>query len=86
MSSVTLLLSVCSFSRGDTITTSGCTCQTSLDWVVLGGVDGIICVYDRATGELVHQLEHQVGGHVQVVEVSGHWTGKQLVAHKASDA
>ena len=60
--------------------------RQALDWVVLGGVDGIIHVYDRATGELVHQLEDQVGGRVQVVEVSGHWTGKRLVAHKASDA
>jgi hypothetical protein len=46
--------------------------RQALDWVVMGGVDGIIRVYDRATGELVHQLEHQVGGRVQVVEVSGH--------------
>jgi hypothetical protein len=42
----------------------------ALDWVVMGGVDGMVRVYDRATGELVHQLEHQVNGRVQIVDVS----------------
>ena len=60
--------------------------RQALDWVVMGGVDGIIRVYDRATGGLVHQLEHQFGGRVQVVEVSGHWTGKRLVTYTTSDA
>lgn len=41
-----------------------------LDWVVMGGVDGIVRVYDCATGELVRQLKHKDKGHVQIVDVS----------------
>ena len=41
-----------------------------LDWVVIGGVSSTLRVYDRATGELVHRLEHNSGGRVQVVNVS----------------
>lgn len=60
--------------------------KQALDWVVMGGVDGIIRVYDRASGELIHQLEHWVGGCVQVVDVSDYWIGRQPAAHEASDA
>jgi hypothetical protein len=44
-------------------------CQ-GLDRVVMGGLDGIVRVYDRTTGELVHRLQHKAGGRVQVVDVS----------------
>jgi hypothetical protein len=44
--------------------------RRALDWVVMGGVDGKVYVYDRITGEFVHQLEHQVNGRVQIVDVS----------------
>ena len=44
--------------------------RQALDWVLLGGVDGVVRVYNRATGELVHRLEHQAKGRVQVVDVS----------------
>jgi len=60
--------------------------KQALDWVVMGGVDGIICIYDHASGELIHQLEHCVGGCVQVINVSDYWIGRQPVAHEASDA
>jgi hypothetical protein len=42
----------------------------ALDRVVLGDARGILQVYDRATGELVHRLEHKTKGRVQVVDVS----------------
>ena len=42
----------------------------ALDRVVLGDASGVLRVYDRETGELVHCLGHQVKGHVQVVDVS----------------
>ena len=41
----------------------------TLDRVIMGGVDGTVRIYDRATGELVDQLEHKVSGRVQVVDV-----------------
>jgi hypothetical protein len=44
--------------------------RQNLDRVVVGGVDGAVRVYDRATGELVHRLGHKVKGRVQVVDVS----------------
>jgi hypothetical protein len=44
--------------------------RQTLDWVVMGGVNGTLRVHDRATGELVHQLEHKAGSRVQVVDVS----------------
>jgi hypothetical protein len=44
--------------------------RQALDRVVLGDARGILRVYDRGTGELVHHLEHQVKGRVQVVDVS----------------
>ena len=44
--------------------------RQNLDRVVVGGVYGTVRVYDRATGELVHRLEHKVKGRVQVVDVS----------------
>ena len=45
--------------------------RQNLDRVVVGGVDGVIRVYDRFTGELLHRLGHKVKGRVQVVDVSG---------------
>jgi hypothetical protein len=42
----------------------------ALDRVVLGDARGTLQVYDRATGELVHRLEHTTKGRVQVVDVS----------------
>ena len=42
----------------------------ALDRVVLGDARGTLQVYDRATGELVHRLEHTTKGRVQVVNVS----------------
>ena len=44
--------------------------RQNLDCVVVGGVDGAIHIYDRATGELVYSLGHKVKGCVQVVDVS----------------
>jgi WD40 repeat protein len=44
--------------------------RQNLDRVVVGGVDGAVRVYDRATGELVHRLGHKVKGRIQVVDVS----------------
>ena len=44
--------------------------RQNLDRVVLGGVDGTVRVYDRATGGLVHRLGHKAKGRVQVVDVS----------------
>jgi hypothetical protein len=44
--------------------------RQALDRVVLGDTRGILQVYDRATGELVHRLEHKTKGRVQVVDVS----------------
>ena len=44
--------------------------RQALDRVVLGDVRGILQVYDRETGELVHHLEHKTKGRVQVVDVS----------------
>ena len=44
--------------------------RQNLDCVVVGGVDSTICLYDRATSELVHSLGHKVKGHIQVVDVS----------------
>jgi len=44
--------------------------RQNLARVVVGGVDGAVRVYDRATGELVHRLGHKVKGRVQVVDVS----------------
>ena len=44
--------------------------RQALDRVVLGDARGILRVYDRGTGELVHHLEHQVKGRVQVIDVS----------------
>ena len=43
--------------------------RQALDWVVTGGISGTLCIYDRTTGELVHWLEHNLGGRVQVVDV-----------------
>ena len=42
----------------------------ALDHVILGDARGTLQVYDRATGELVHRLEHKAKGRVQVVDVS----------------
>ena len=44
--------------------------RQALDRVVYGDASGVLRVYDRETGELVHCLGHQVKGHVQVVDVS----------------
>ena len=44
--------------------------RQNLDCVVVGGVDGTIHIYDRATGELVYSLGHKVKGCIQVVDVS----------------
>ena len=44
--------------------------RQALDRVVLGDARGMLQVYDRATGELVHHLEHQMKGRIQVVDVS----------------
>ena len=44
--------------------------RQNLDCVVVRGVDSAICIYDHATGELVHSLGHKVKGRVQVVDVS----------------
>ena len=44
--------------------------RQALDRVVLGDAKGILQVFDRATGELVHHLEHNTKGRVQVVDVS----------------
>lgn len=44
--------------------------RQNLDRVVVGGVDGTVRVYDRATGGLVHRLGHKAKGRVQVVDVS----------------
>jgi len=44
--------------------------RQNLDRVVVGGVDGTVRIYDRATGELVHRLGHNVKGRIQVVDVS----------------
>lgn len=44
--------------------------RQALDRVVLGDAKGILQVYDRATGELVHHLEHKTKGRVQIVDVS----------------
>jgi hypothetical protein len=44
--------------------------RQALDRVVLGDAKGILQVYDRATGELVHRLEHKTKGRVQVLDVS----------------
>ena len=43
--------------------------KQNLDRVVVGGVDGTVRIYDRATGELVHRLGHKVKGRIQVVDV-----------------
>ena len=52
-----------------------CAFQIALAWfpldrVVLGDARGTLQVYDRATGELVHCLEHTTKGRVQAVDVS----------------
>ena len=44
--------------------------RQGLDCIVMGGVDGTVHIYDCSTGTLVHQLEHSVKGHIQVVSVS----------------
>lgn len=44
--------------------------RQALDRVVLGDARGRLQVYDRATGELVHRLEHKTKGRVQIVDVS----------------
>jgi hypothetical protein len=40
------------------------------DWVVMGGADGIVRVYDRFTNQLLHQFEHAKKGRAQAVDVS----------------
>jgi hypothetical protein len=44
--------------------------RQALDRVVLGDAKGMLQVYDRATGELVHRLQHKTKGRVQVLDVS----------------
>ena len=40
------------------------------DRVVLGDARGILQVYDHATGELLHNLEHKTKSRIGVVDVS----------------
>ena len=44
--------------------------RQALDCVVLGDASGVLRMYDREKGKLVHCLGHQVKGCVQVVDVS----------------
>ena len=44
--------------------------RQSSDQVVVGGVDGIVRIYDRETSGSVYRLEHKVKGQVQVIDVS----------------
>ena len=43
--------------------------RQNLNHMVVGGVDGTVCVYDHATSELVNCLRHKVKGCVQVIDV-----------------
>ena len=44
--------------------------RQNLDCMDVGAVDGTVCVYHCATGELVHHLGHKVKGRIQVINVS----------------
>lgn len=46
-----------------------CLVREASDWVVLGGDDGKIRMFNRNTGECLMQLEHGSGGLVQTVDV-----------------